>query len=1163
VDWDPGGPRQVRDATMAEARALSVIMAGAAAALALGLVAAGGALARLRGKLAQTAGLLQTAKRERAAEARSRAETTHELEESRARFRELADTTADWLWEIDPEYRFTMDTGRTPRGGLVGTDLIGLRRWEMPGTDPADPVWDRYRAMLDGREPFRDFEFSYSGTDGTRKYASISGHPLHAPDGAFVGYRGTARDITAESEAKQQSARATALLDAVRLIQSSYIGGADPKQACEQILATLLDVTKSAFGFVGQIKHGHDGQPYFLAHAVTNIAWNQETRRLYEENAGKGLEFRNLDTLFGAAITTGKPVIANDPANDPRRGGQPEGHPPLDAFLGVPLYHGQEMVGLMGVANREGGYDDTIVQFLEPLTGACGAVIAAIQADAQQAAVEDELRQTVSRLNAAERHAHLGSWEADISTGELIMSDEMLEIFGQPSDTVLTLDAFFAILADDDRERVRITTERIIAGPQTSYEIEYRIKRSGGEVRRIAAKAVVERAASGNALRIHGVAQDVTDLRAVEADLRASQQRLNLALEGTGISLWDWNLANGAFNFDRLALERLGYRFDEIDSSIWAWDSLVHPDDLAPLTAASDRYLAGDSELFQAIYRLRTKSGEWRWIMSHGRAVERSSDGQPRRLSGTHLDITDLKQAELALRRSDHRFRALAESSRAIPWEADVATDRITYVGAQIESVAGFSARDWVEKDLWPERLHPDDRDRVLREAAELARAGVDHNLEYRLVAADGHVIWIRDLVSVIKSEDGQSWLYGAMVDITEEKQTEQALRDSEARYRQAERVAGLVHWSSMGNSTDRWESPKLTFSDTAAAFFGLAQESLPATTGDYVHRVVHPEDRERIGKAFAGLIAEGAEEFTLEYRILRSDGSVAVVSEIGRRFLAGGRLLSSFGTIQDITERKQAEDALRRAQMDAEIANRAKSQFLANVSHELRTPLNAIIGFSEVMSGELMGPLGSAIYKGYAGDIHESGRHLLAIINDILDLSRVEAGQTAINETRVEIHRLVAACLTLVRGRANDGGLAVSVDASSDTPEILGDERLLKQTLLNLLSNAIKFTPRGGTIRIATRLTRTGLEIAVSDSGIGMSESELAKIAKPFVQLENWLVRKYEGTGLGLSIAKAFCELHDGRLEIVSAPGKGTTATIRLPASRIASVSRMRARAR
>ena len=225
------------------------------------------------------------------------------------------------------------------------------------------------------------------------------------------------------------------------------------------MLATLLHVTQSAYGFVGEICHDDGGKPYLKAHAVTNIAWNEETQRLYAENAAQGLEFRNLDTLFGAAITSGEPVIANEPAADPRRGGRPAGHPPLDCFLGVPPDAGQDMVGLMGVANRLGGYDEMIVGFLEPLTNACGSVIAAILADAQQATVEAELRATVGRLNAAERHAHLGSWEVDVATDEMIASDEALDIFGQPPGAHVTRRMFLNALLDEDREQVMATVE--------------------------------------------------------------------------------------------------------------------------------------------------------------------------------------------------------------------------------------------------------------------------------------------------------------------------------------------------------------------------------------------------------------------------------------------------------------------------------------------------------------------------------------------------------------------------------------------------------------------------------------------------------------------------------------------------------------------------------
>jgi PAS domain S-box-containing protein len=397
------------------------------------------------------------------------------------------------------------------------------------------------------------------------------------------------------------------------------------------------------------------------------------------------------------------------------------------------------------------------------------------------------------------------------------------------------------------------------------------------------------------------------------------------------------------------------------------------------------------------------------------------------------------------------------------------------------------------------------------------------------------------------------------MVDITEEKQTEQALRDSEARYRQAERVAGLVHWSSMGNSTDRWESPKLTFSDTAAAFFGLAQESLPATTGDYVHRVVHPEDRERISRAFASLIAEGAEEFTLEYRIQRSDGSVAVVSEIGRRFLAGGRLLSSFGTIQDITERKQAEDALRRAQMDAEIANRAKSQFLANVSHELRTPLNAIIGYSEMLQEEAE-DLGEATLIPDLQKVNAAGKHLLGLINDILDLSKIEAGRMDLYLETFEVNRLVRDVAAIVQPLVEKNGNALVVTCPDEIGSMHADQTKVRQTLFNLLSNAAKFTEHG---TIGLRVTAESpapqnpeprtqhpvITFAVSDTGIGMTEEQLSRLFEAFSQAESSTQRQYGGTGLGLAISRHFCRLMGGDLTVDSVHGEGSTFTVRLPA--------------
>ena len=257
--------------------------------------------------------------------------------------------------------------------------------------------------------------------------------------------------------------------------------------------------------------------------------------------------------------------------------------------------------------------------------------------------------------------------------------------------------------------------------------------------------------------------------------------------------------------------------------------------------------------------------------------------------------------------------------------------------------------------------------------------------------------------------------------------------------------------------------------------------------------------------------------------------------------------------TFRDITERKLVEAAQERARELAEAANRAKTEFLANMSHELRTPLNAIIGFSEVIKSQAFGPVGAPQYLEYLGDIHTSGKHLLAIINDILDMSKIEAGELKPIEAKFQLAGVVNSCLRLIADRAAKGTVTVESDVRDDLPLVYADERMIKQMLLNLLSNAVKFTPENGQVTIEAGLGSTGeLAIAVRDTGIGIAPEHMDLVLQPFGQADTKLERKYEGTGLGLPLVKAMTELHGGRLDIASTPGQGTTVTITLPAARL-----------
>lgn len=296
-----------------------------------------------------------------------------------------------------------------------------------------------------------------------------------------------------------------------------------------------------------------------------------------------------------------------------------------------------------------------------------------------------------------------------------------------------------------------------------------------------------------------------------------------------------------------------------------------------------------------------------------------------------------------------------------------------------------------------------------------------------------------------------------------------------------------------------------------------------------------------------------GGHEWRGEFHNKRKDGSLfwefASISPI---IDEKGEITHFLAVKEDITDRKLTMAQLVSAKEQAELASHAKTQFLANMSHELRTPLNAIIGFSEILKGEMFGPLGNEQYVDYTANIYDSGHHLLGVINDILDISRIETGSMEIRESDVDLHAMAQSCCEMMHERADNAKLTLQSDLGEDALRVNGDEMRLKQVMLNLLSNAIKFTPKGGEVSLNVYTTSANeAVIAVRDNGTGIPKDMQAHVLEPFEQVSDIYTRDHEGSGLGLYLVNSFVKLHDGTITIDSEVGHGTTVTVTLPAQR------------
>ncbi len=512
---------------------------------------------------------------------------------------------------------------------------------------------------------------------------------------------------------------------------------------------------------------------------------------------------------------------------------------------------------------------------------------------------------------------------------------------------------------------------------------------------------------------------------------------------------------------------------------------------------------------------------------------------QPGQFATICRDISERKIAEERLRESESRMRAvLAASPLAI----------ITLsLDGRIESwnAAAVAMFGWVAVDAVGEPI-----------TALFPRMGMDFALMKKLMLRnndrlsgsvrearrrDGAPIWVSISAAPILDESGEpSGFVAEIEDVSVRKRTEEALKESEAMFRQIAESLGEAIWL-------RNRAGMLYISPGFERIWGRPRDDVYRDPQAFIETIV-PEDRGRIQRCLESPALTTQGRFDEEYRIQRPDGSIRWVWARTFPIQESGSALR-VGIAEDVTDRKTYEAQLIEAKVHAEAAKRSQSEFLANMSHELRTPLNSILGFSEVMAGEMLGPIGIGRYREYAKDIHSSGKLLLDIINDILDLARVEVGGVQLKRQACDAGELLQAVARILELRAKEKGLSFEVGRRRAIPPLDADPLRLKQVLLNLGSNAIKFTPRGGKVSLqACWDEKSGHEFIVADTGIGMSPAEIEVARKPFGQVAAAQRRGHQGTGLGLPIAESLVRLHGGQLDMESTPGLGTTIRFSIP---------------
>jgi len=785
--------------------------------------------------------------------------------------------------------------------------------------------------------------------------------------------------------------------------------------------------------------------------------------------------------------------------------------------------------------------------------------------------IEQALRESERRYETLAAAAPVGIYRTDAEGNCLYVNDRWCQIAGLTPEEAAGK-GWTQGLHPDDRDMIAAVWD-YCAETGEMFCLEFRFQRPDGVITWVFGQAVQKKDATGMVTGYVGTITDISDRKAMEqelqslnyelearveqrtAELQESQQFIQNVTDSIPNALYIYDLDEDRYIYANCEVEQaLGYSPDQFCNTGSAlFLNLMHPEDLEKFT----RYLLDLRELHdqdtQSLeYRLISPEGEWRWYLSHDTLFRRAGDGHVQQIIGMVQDITTRKCIEEQLRYSEAQLKTAQRIARLGSWEFDVQTGAITW-SEEVFEIFGRPIQQSppTYKELIA-MIHPEDRQHHQSLVQQVLNEGQPYLSELRLYHPDGSLRYIQVRGEASSQADGQvTKLFGTILDITERKQSEEQLRHLSERLTLALQSGGFGSWEyDFERSQQIWD-------DRMYELYGIDPATFTGTMDEWLS-YLHPDDLEPIRSIFQQVVLHGS-EYSAEFRVIHPNGSI--------------RYLKAFGLLQrnqkyepvriiginyDVTDLKLTEEQLREVNdrltlTNAELyrATRLKDEFLANMSHELRTPLNAILGMTESLQDELLGTL-SDRQKNAIKTIERSGQHLLELINDILDLAKVESGQLELQLAPVEIDHLCTSSLNFVRQQAISKNIQLTAEIPFGLPAVIVDELRIRQVLINLLSNAVKFTPNGGQVRLIAQQEQSQQQrflcFQVMDTGIGIAEENIEKLFKPFTQIDSHLNRKHMGTGLGLSLVRRLVELHQGTVDVSSQFGQGSCFSVCLP---------------